>query len=63
MIHFGGFELNKTHSQVIHLGNISTEVQRMHIIPPQTKFFYIKYKKSVSKMNDKRVCKKFSSLK
>lgn len=29
------------------LANASDESQRMHIIPPSTKFFYIKYTKKV----------------
>ena len=48
VIHFGGFELNKTQEVKLELANISGDVQRMHIIPPQTKYFYIKYKKNVS---------------
>ena len=29
------------------LANVSDESQRMHIIPPSTKYFYIKYTKKV----------------
>ncbi|CAH1789213.1 unnamed protein product [Owenia fusiformis] len=46
VIHFGGFDLNKTQRCTLHIANVSTEVQRMHIIPPQTKYFYIKYTKN-----------------
>ena len=48
VLHFGGFELGVTQTQVINLINVSAEVQKMHVIPPQTKYFYIKYKKAVS---------------
>ncbi|KAJ8314379.1 hypothetical protein KUTeg_008940 [Tegillarca granosa] len=35
----------KKHVQKLSIVNASTEVIRMHIIPPQTKYFYIKYNK------------------
>ena len=47
VLHFGGFELGKTFKRTLHLANVSTEVQRMHIIPPQTRYFNIKYTKGV----------------
>ena len=50
VIHFSGFELGITQTMILQLGNVSTEVQRMHIIPPQTKYFNIKYKKNVSQL-------------
>lgn len=46
VIHFGGYELHKKHVQSLSIVNASTEVIRMHIIPPQTKYFYLKYKKT-----------------
>ncbi|XP_071157794.1 cilia- and flagella-associated protein 221-like isoform X2 [Mytilus edulis] len=46
VVHFGGFEADKKHVQKLSIVNASTDVIRMHIIPPQTKYFYIKYKKS-----------------
>ncbi|XP_061186055.1 cilia- and flagella-associated protein 221-like [Saccostrea echinata] len=46
IIHFGGFEVDKKHVQSLQIVNASTEVIRMHIIPPQSKYFYIKYKKT-----------------
>ena len=48
VLHFGGFELDEKSTLSLSIVNVSTEVIRMHIIPPQTKYFYIKYKKSVS---------------
>lgn len=47
-IHFTGFQVGKVSKQPLHLANVSTEVQRMHIIPPQTQYFKIKYTKGVS---------------
>ena len=47
VIHFGGFEVDKKHVQSLSIVNASTEVIRMHIIPPQTKYFYVKYQKTV----------------
>lgn len=48
VIHFGGFEVDKKHTVSLSIVNVSTEVLRMHIIPPQTKYFYVKYTKNVS---------------
>ncbi|XP_023930131.1 cilia- and flagella-associated protein 221-like [Lingula anatina] len=45
IIYYGGFELGKVHKVELHIGNVDTEVIRMHVIPPQTKYFDIKYKK------------------
>lgn len=46
VIHFGGFEVDKKHTMSLSIVNVSTEVIRMHVIPPQTKYFYIKYTKN-----------------
>ncbi|XP_052810008.1 cilia- and flagella-associated protein 221-like isoform X2 [Mya arenaria] len=46
VIHFGGFEVDKKQTIALSIVNVSTEVIRMHIIPPQTKYFYIKYTKN-----------------
>ena len=51
VVHFGGFEADKKHIQKLSIVNASTDVIRMHIIPPQTKYFYIKYNKSVGIFN------------
>ena len=48
VVHFAGFEVNKTHTQKLFLINVATEVHRMDVIPPQTKYFYIKYMKQVN---------------
>lgn len=46
VVHFDGFEIGKKHIRSLSIVNVSMEVIRMHIIPPQTKYFYIKYTKS-----------------
>ncbi|KAM6463752.1 cilia- and flagella-associated protein 221 isoform 2-T3 [Liasis olivaceus] len=45
IMHYGGFEAEKHHRQVLKLINISGEVINVHIIPPDTKYFQIKYRK------------------
>ncbi|XP_067649334.1 cilia- and flagella-associated protein 221-like isoform X1 [Haliotis asinina] len=45
-LHFDGFELHKKQTRSFKIVNASSDVLRMHIIPPQTKYFYIKYSKS-----------------
>lgn len=47
VVHFGGIELGKTQKQILKLVNVSTEVQRLHIVPPQSKYFSVKYAKQV----------------
>ncbi|XP_071803260.1 cilia- and flagella-associated protein 221-like [Asterias amurensis] len=44
-VHFTGFEPGKVHKQILHLINISSECQNMHIIPPATRFFKAWYTK------------------
>ncbi|XP_071958358.1 cilia- and flagella-associated protein 221-like [Antedon mediterranea] len=44
-IHFAGFAPGKLHKLTLTLGNVSTEVVKMHIIPPTTKYFKIWYTK------------------
>jgi len=51
VVHFAGFEVNKTHTQKLFLINVATEVHRMDVIPPQTKYFYIKYTKQVRSLS------------
>ncbi|KAM4026225.1 LOW QUALITY PROTEIN: cilia- and flagella-associated protein 221 [Anomaloglossus baeobatrachus] len=46
ILHFGGFEIGKCHRQVLKLVNISADVCNVHIIPPQSKHFTIRYKKA-----------------
>ncbi|CAM9853256.1 unnamed protein product [Lampetra fluviatilis] len=45
ILHFGGYELGKQHAQDVKLINISAECINMHIIPPQSKHFQVKYSK------------------
>lgn len=46
VLHFGGYELDEKSTLALSIVNVSAEVLRMHIIPPQTKHFNIKYQKS-----------------
>ncbi|KFP28654.1 Primary ciliary dyskinesia protein 1, partial [Colius striatus] len=46
VLHYGGYEVGKHHQQTLKLINISDNVINLHIIPPQTKYFQIKYNKT-----------------
>ncbi|NXI65516.1 PCDP1 protein, partial [Anseranas semipalmata] len=46
VLHYGGYEVGKHHQQTLKLVNISGDVVNLHIIPPQTKYFQIKYNKT-----------------
>ena len=45
IVKFAGFELRKTHTLKVKLINNSPAPQRLHILPPSTPFFKIKYHK------------------
>ncbi|KAJ7384106.1 hypothetical protein OS493_023430 [Desmophyllum pertusum] len=45
VIHFTGFQVGEKITRTLRLANASDESQRMHILPPSTKYFYIKYTK------------------
>ena len=44
-VKFAGYELRKTHTLKVKLINNSAAPQRLHILPPSTAFFKIKYNK------------------
>ncbi|XP_068051410.1 cilia- and flagella-associated protein 221 isoform X2 [Anomalospiza imberbis] len=46
VLHYGGYEVGKHHQQMLKLINISTNAVNLHIIPPQTIYFQIKYNKT-----------------
>ncbi|KFV00868.1 Primary ciliary dyskinesia protein 1, partial [Tauraco erythrolophus] len=46
VLHYGGYEVGKHHQQTLKLINITGNVINLHIIPPQTKYFQIKYNKT-----------------
>eukprot|EP00743_Colponemidia_sp_Colp-15_P003394 GILK01003668.1.p1 GENE.GILK01003668.1~~GILK01003668.1.p1 ORF type:complete len:832 (-),score=131.18 GILK01003668.1:94-2589(-) len=39
VLHFGGYQVDKTHTQLLRIVNVSSESQRIHILNPTTKFF------------------------
>ncbi|KFW08934.1 Primary ciliary dyskinesia protein 1, partial [Eurypyga helias] len=45
VLHYGGYKVGEHHPQTLKLINISGSVTNLHIIPPQTKYFQIKYNK------------------
>ncbi|XP_051557964.1 cilia- and flagella-associated protein 221 [Myxocyprinus asiaticus] len=44
-LHFSGFEVGKDYRKILKIVNVSSEVLSVHILPPQTKNFQIKYTK------------------
>ena len=48
VIHFEGFEVGEKQTRKLVLLNASSDILRMHIIPPQSRHFYIRYNKPVS---------------
>ena len=45
VVKFAGFEIRKTHTLKVRLINNSPAPQRLHILPPSTPYFKIKYSK------------------
>jgi hypothetical protein len=62
-VHFSGFEVNKEtpirYTQMLRVINISDQVQRMVILPPQTKHFDVHYVKQVGFSISLIVCPKW----
>lgn len=47
VLHFAGFEPGQSSKQQLKLVNVSSDVQRIHIIPPQSAHFRLTYTKQV----------------
>ena len=45
IVHFGGFKLHRVHTQKIRVVNVSSIIQRLHVINPTTPYFKARYKK------------------
>mmetsp|Transcript_4936 Transcript_4936/g.12476 ORF Transcript_4936/g.12476 Transcript_4936/m.12476 type:complete len:999 (-) Transcript_4936:141-3137(-) len=45
VVYFGGFQLDSTHEQVVHVVNVSSETKRMHILQCETPFFRVHVRK------------------
>ncbi|XP_068102426.1 cilia- and flagella-associated protein 221 [Hyperolius riggenbachi] len=45
-VHYAGYEIGKSHRQLLKLVNLSPDVTTVHIIPPQSQYFSISYKKA-----------------
>lgn len=45
IVHFEGIAVGQTKTAVVSICNVAREVVRMHVVPPQTDAFSIKYTK------------------
>jgi hypothetical protein len=45
VVKFAGFEVGKTHTLKVRMINNSPAPQRLHVLPPQTPYFKIRYNK------------------
>lgn len=42
VVHFGGFELGRVHTQVVRLCNASSRALRVHVLPPDSAYFKVR---------------------
>ena len=45
VVHFGGFSLNRTHTQTVRIKNTSSRSRRIRILEPTTSFFTVRMNK------------------
>jgi hypothetical protein len=46
VVHFGGFELGKRHTQIVRVVNVTPVAQRIHVLNPATPFFSARFSRA-----------------